>query len=216
MKTITIPKRFGYPTLDITINGKEETFSSGVEISVEDSVAEAIENAIALAPKVGRNLSRFAQFVEGVITEVKGEELIGITTISPCLFYNYDGLKSIVIPDSVTSIGEEAFAFCDNLTNVTIGNGVTNIGKYAFEYCKALTSIEIPKSVTILESNVFKECIRLKKVTMRPISPPAINVDTFYNVPTSCVFEVPAESVEAYKKATNWSAFSNQMVAIKE
>ena len=51
MKSITIPERFGYPTLEITINGKEQTFSSGVEIEVEDSVAEAIENAIALAPK---------------------------------------------------------------------------------------------------------------------------------------------------------------------
>lgn len=51
MKRITIPERFGYPTLEITINGKEQTFASGVEIEVEDSVAEAIENAIALEPK---------------------------------------------------------------------------------------------------------------------------------------------------------------------
>lgn len=51
MKKITIPKRFGYPTVDITINGKEETFQSGVEISVDDSIAEAIENAIGLEPK---------------------------------------------------------------------------------------------------------------------------------------------------------------------
>lgn len=51
MTTITIPKRFGYPTVDIYINGKKYTFSSGVEISVEDNIADIIENAVALEPK---------------------------------------------------------------------------------------------------------------------------------------------------------------------
>jgi hypothetical protein len=51
MKTIIIPKRFGYPTADITINGIEHTFNTGVEIEVDDHLAAVIENAIALAPK---------------------------------------------------------------------------------------------------------------------------------------------------------------------
>jgi hypothetical protein len=51
MKTIIIPTRFGYPTLDLYINGRKSTFKSGEEISVEDSVADVIENAIALTPK---------------------------------------------------------------------------------------------------------------------------------------------------------------------
>lgn len=51
MRTITVPKKYGYPTLDITVNGKEYTVKSGEEITVEDSVAEAIENAIALESK---------------------------------------------------------------------------------------------------------------------------------------------------------------------
>ena len=44
-KTIIIPKRFGYPTLDIVVNGKVYTVESNKEIVVEDHVAEAIENA---------------------------------------------------------------------------------------------------------------------------------------------------------------------------
>lgn len=51
MKTITIPKRFGYPTAKITANGKEYILKSGEEIAVEDHIAEIIENAIALEPK---------------------------------------------------------------------------------------------------------------------------------------------------------------------
>ncbi len=216
MKTITVPKKYGYPTLDVTVNGKVYTVKSGEEITVEDHIAEAIENAIALAPKIGVPRNRFAQFVEGSVTEVKGDELDGITTISPCRFYNYDSLKSIVIPDSVTSIGFTAFGNCDGLMSVYIGNGVKTIGYNAFEYCKALTSIEIPKSVTILGSNVFKDCTGLKKVILRPMLPPSITTDTFLNVSSTCVFEVPVEALNTYKTAANWSALANQIVAIKE
>ena len=51
MKTITIPKSFGYPTLDIVINNEKHTLKSGVEITVDDRIAEVIENAAALAHK---------------------------------------------------------------------------------------------------------------------------------------------------------------------
>ena len=216
MKTITIPKRFGYPTTEIISNGKHYTLKSGEEISVDDHLAEIIENAIALAPKYGRNISRFAQFVEGGITEINEEELEGITVISPCAFYNYDNLISIVIPDSVTNIDYSAFGNCDRLADVTIGGGVTSIGANAFEYCTSLESIEITNNVNSIGSHAFRECTKLKKVIVRPVIPPSIKANTFLNVPTTCVFEVPAESLEAYKSAPYWSAIANQIVAIKE
>ena len=57
MKVIIIPKSMGYPTVDIWVNGKEYTFPSGVEITVDAYLAEVIENAIALAPKEGERPS---------------------------------------------------------------------------------------------------------------------------------------------------------------
>ena len=45
----------------------------------------------------------------------------------------------MIIPDSVTSIGNSAFAYCDALTSVVIGNGVTSIGHDAFYNCDSLT-----------------------------------------------------------------------------
>ena len=51
MKTITIPKSFGYPTVDIVVNGKKYTVKSGEEVTIENHIAEVIENAMALAPK---------------------------------------------------------------------------------------------------------------------------------------------------------------------
>ena len=55
--------------------------------------------------------------------------------------YGCDGLTSITIPDSVTSIGECAFYVCFSLRSVTIPDSVTSIGDYAFSYCYGLTSV---------------------------------------------------------------------------
>ena len=75
-------------------------------------------------------------------------------------------LTSITIPDSVTSIGMEAFSFCSSLKSITIGNGVTSIGTYAFISCSGLTSITIPDSVTSIGESVFSGCSGLTSVTI--------------------------------------------------
>ncbi len=64
--------------------------------------------------------------------------------ISANSFANYTGLTSIVIPDSVTSIGNSAFSGCSGLTSVTIPDSVTSIGQGAFSGCSSLESITIP------------------------------------------------------------------------
>ena len=53
-------------------------------------------------------------------------------------------VKSAVIADGVTSIGEKAFLYCTSLTSVTIPDSVTSIGSGAFYYCTSLTSVTIP------------------------------------------------------------------------
>ena len=73
-------------------------------------------------------------------------------------------LVSVSIPDSVTYIGELAFAQCPSLSSVIIGNGVTRIGDNAFNGCVALTSITIPGSVTNVGSNAFSHCSGLSAV----------------------------------------------------
>ncbi|MBQ2026634.1 MAG: leucine-rich repeat domain-containing protein, partial [Alistipes sp.] len=70
------------------------------------------------------------------------------------------GLTEYSIPDSVTSIGECAFAECIDLTSVTIPNSVTSIGSYAFSRC-SLTSITIPDSVTSFGNLAFSECLNM-------------------------------------------------------
>ena len=67
-------------------------------------------------------------------------------------------LTSVTIPDSVTSIGYEAFYECESLTSVTIPDSVTSIGDEAFRYCTSLTSVTIPDSVTSIGDRAFYWC----------------------------------------------------------
>ena len=60
-------------------------------------------------------------------------------------------IAAILIPDSVTEIGENAFYGCTGLTSVNIGNSVTEIGDYAFRRCTGLTSVENGDSGTKID-----------------------------------------------------------------
>ena len=78
-----------------------------------------------------------------------------VTSIGNYAFYGCSGLTSVTIGNEITSIGDEAFRGCTGLTSVTIPNSVTNIGEKAFSGCTGLTSVTIPNSVTSIGNNAF-------------------------------------------------------------
>jgi len=95
------------------------------------------------------------------------------------LFLNGVENNHLLIPNSVTSIGDYAFCGCISFESVTIPNSVTSIGAYAFDYCSNLTSVTIPNSVTSIGANAFYQCSNLTSVTI-PNSVTDIGVGTFY------------------------------------
>ncbi len=91
--------------------------------------------------------------------------------------FNY-AIGELTIPNSVTSIGKEAFSSCTSLTSVTIPNSVTSIGRYAFSNCRSLKSITIPNSVTSIGDSAFSSCTSLTSVTI-PNSVTSIGDEAF-------------------------------------
>lgn len=79
------------------------------------------------------------------------------------------GLASAVIPETVVSIGDYAFAYRKNLSEIAIPSSVTAIGSYAFADCENLKTIEVSESVKSIQSCVFKSCVSLTKATWRTL-----------------------------------------------
>ncbi len=94
-----------------------------------------------------------------------------VTSIEDEALSYCDALTSISIPSSVTAIGDEAFYSCGALTSISIPNSVTSIGYMAFGFCYALTSISIPNSVTSIGVDAFAYCSALKSIYVSPSSP---------------------------------------------
>ena len=87
-----------------------------------------------------------------------------VTRIGDLAFYDCTSLTSVTIPNSVTSIGSGAFSGCHGLTSVTIPGSMKSIGDWAFEYCTSLTSVTIPDSVTSIGKASFLDCTRLRSI----------------------------------------------------
>ena len=93
-------------------------------------------------------------------------------------------IKDLVIPNSVTSIGNYTFVGCIGLTSVTIPNSVTSIGDHAFERCAGLTSVTIPESIPYLGERAFFGCTDLTSVTINSNSIVSKNYSSNSNLQT--------------------------------
>ena len=135
----------------------------------------------------------------------------GVTTIGNYAFLACWSLTSVTIGDSVTTIGEEAFNECFALMFVSIGNSVTMIGENAFSNCTALESITIPNSVTTIGDWAFYGCVALTSITVENENPNYSSIDgVLFNKNKTVLICYPAG-----KKRSNY-AIPNGVTTIEQ
>jgi len=146
-----------------------------------------------------------------LISGINGDVIIpeSVTSIEDDAFSGCSGLTSVMIPDSVTNIGFYAFNDCSGLTNVTIGNGVNIIMGGVFAGCSGLTNVTIPSSVTHVDELAFRDCSRLTSVMFLGQAPSGI-LDSSSILSNANSVRYPrryADSYEAFVPASKFGGY---------
>lgn len=184
----------------------------------EGNITEITADMLTGASQIGRsvfygNLNLVSVTIPGNVKNVKGDA-----------FCNCTNLTNVTINEGVEYLGKLGDSLNDRsrafqnigIQNIVIPNSVKHIGIWCFKNCTNLQSADIGSGVTNMEKGAFVGCTALQSVICRAITPPTIDTTMFSNVPEDCAIYVPAESVEAYQSATNWSARASYIQAIVE
>lgn len=160
---------------------KKENLSTEV---TEQDLENAVEDEYGVKySRDGRRLLKVSNSLDGSYKIKENTKVIcndafwGCTSLSCIVIPNsvtYIGddafsmtaLSSVVIPNSVTSIGKGTFWNCTFLSSIVIPNSVTSIEKQAFDGCTSLSSIVIPDSVTNIGERAFSSCTSLSGIVI--------------------------------------------------
>ena len=168
----------------------EITIPAHVE-NINESVFYKCENLVKIT--VNSNNTSYSSDSTGVLYDRKKSELIQfpagkadttyimpdtVESINDFAFAGSKNLTGIIVPDGVTYIGNYAFLECSSLTYVNIPSSVISVGDSAFSYCENLTEISIPEGVAALGNYCFSYCKKLKKITI-PVSVTSIGDAAF-------------------------------------
>ena len=148
---------------ELPVLGENDGIALDLTLENVEAITASPDNAVESNDDAGD-----FQIINGILVKYNGEggDVVipdGVTTIGEDAFSG-SSLTSVSIPDSVTSIGGEAFSYCSSLTSVSIPDSVTSIGYRAFYGCSRLTSVSIPDSVTSIGDSAFSYCSSLTSV----------------------------------------------------
>jgi hypothetical protein len=204
-------------TFYATGNGKAKTMANG-KVLIFDGVIlhwlAAKTGAIVIPEGVTDIGSHF--YMSGITSISLPDSL---TSIGSEAFYSCRSLTTIHLPDSLTSIGLDAFRSCSSLTTIHLPDSLTSIGSEAFSSCAQLTRVDLPDTLTSIGFQAFAFCNSLNTAIIRNATPPAIPDYLYYNIFHSSGITqiyVPDESVDLYKSTPMWSEYAAKIKGLSE
>jgi len=120
----------------------------------------------AAAGTIQQEHSAGASFYSYIPTSLQSVMVTDETIIGYGAFSGCSGLKSVILPATVTNIQDKAFYGCSELASVTIPDGVTHIGDMTFRFCVGLVSIIFPPSIKSIGRSAFESCYGLVSVSL--------------------------------------------------
>lgn len=140
-----------------------------------------------------------------------------IQAIPQYMCYGFLNATGLVIANTVKTIGAYAFyQFASSAVNfeLTVPDSVEQINNFAFAFMTKATKVTIGVSIKSIGASGFASLTNCNLIVLSATTPPTIQTTTFSNLKSTCVFKVPASSVDSYKAATNWSAFASRIQSI--
>lgn len=196
------------PNVSYCVDNNDVHYNPWIGLIIKFNVTSTSE-----VTKLTFNATTAAQFSEMWIDDVKqnnvvvsytfattGEhvvkyKLVDPTTIDVNSFNQCSNITSVILPNTLTTIGDAAFYYCINLASIRIPNSVTTIGDYAFTECSSLVNITIPKNITEIGEGVFKTCTNLTSVTI-PNGVTSIGDQAFYECTSLTSLIIPNNVTE--------------------
>lgn len=226
---VDVKKEEQEKTVTITENGTTEITPDGSKVL----------SKVTVTVNVSERENKLPQVIDGTVTEITADDLAGVTKIRQYAFYYHGTLERVAIPSGVTEIGKCAFYECRALNHIELPTGLKSIGNktfsynnltslifkegfetitgdYAIYFCEALERVDFPSTTKDLNTLCIYNCKALKKVIIRATTPPQTESSNIFVSIGEAKIYVPAESVEAYKAATNWAAYADKIFAIEE
>lgn len=115
------------------------------------------------------------EFVNGVITKYKGYnevvnipmEINGVSVVKIAdNAFSRSGCYQITVPNTITSIGKEAFSSCNSLRKIRLSERISEIKERTFMNCTALRDISLPEGITTIGEKAFSGCESLKNISL--------------------------------------------------
>lgn len=159
-----------------------------------------------------KEYQKYLTITNGVVMECKGTDENGnvtipekvggkpVTAINHWAFFDISGLKNVTIPNSVKTIGDNAFKFCSGLESIVIPDSVTEVGKYAFCECASLSRVVFSKSMSKINDFIFGCCHNLKSIVI-PDSVTSIGKSAFQDCNQLKSIDIPNSVVTIGERA---------------